>query len=552
MNRDVKWTFPVGLDSFRKVREGNKYYIDKSLFIADFCRLDETVTLITRPRRFGKTLNMSMLREFFGISKESSEIFKGLDIMDTVHAQQMNSRPTLYFTFKGVSGSSIEALKVSLAHVVKEAYYSYASVFEQRDNEFYAIWSAFKKMDQETEDDKRKVNSDVLKRSLLVLIRLLFDYYNQPVLLLIDEYDQPLIASHEFGFRELFSTEIYGSFLGDALKGNESLGQSMLTGIQRVAKESIFSNLNNLAVYTVADKRYAQYFGLTEEETKVALEVNGLVLNDEVKQFYDGYHIGGFDIYNPWSVIKYISLGELNPYWINTSTNLLIRELILKADEDFYMDFESLITDGRVHIPATLDASFFELESPETLWGLLINAGYLTISEKISMEEFIVRIPNFEVKREFRTIVGMYVKFKSNSLNLLFNALFDKDMDRFLMHYRKMMIQNVSFHDTVDENSFHMFFLGMCMMTQGLYEVTSNREMGHGRSDIGMKSLFLTDRPHIVIEFKTGEDVKKEADDALTQILDRAYYADFEGDVLCVGIGHFKKKCELVSKLVQA
>jgi len=554
MEKEITWTLPVGVDSFTEIREEKHYFVDKTMFISDFLKNKEKVTLITRPRRFGKTLNMSMMRDFFDITQNNIAIFEGLRIMNTEYAHMINSRPTLYLTFKGVTGKNFDALKLSLAHAVKEGYYKHATALnksECEENEFFAIYKAFKKMDQETDTDKRKIDSDVLKRSLTVLIHRLYEHFQKPILLLIDEYDQPLIEAHASNCREEFSSQIYGPFLGDALKGNESLGQSLLTGIQRVAKESIFSKLNNVAVYTVADETYATYFGLTETETKTALQDNGLKLLDSVKEYYDGYRIGDVDIYNPWSIINYMKRKKLEPYWVNTSTNLLARQLILTADSEFFMDFETLIKEGEVDIFALLDASFIELESTETIWGLLINAGYITISKKIGMEEYVVRIPNFEVKKEFRTIVGLYTNIKASNLNGLFNALFDKNMNRFLMLYRKMILRHLSYHDIIDENSFHMFFLGMCMASQGFYQVMSNREMGHGRSDIGMKSLFTNDRPHIIIEFKTGKNVKKESENALEQIFEKAYYSQFAGDVLCIGIGHDKKQCELVSRLIQ-
>ena len=558
MEKKITWTMPVGVDSFRELRLGNKFYVDKTAFIAEFLRYDEKVTLITRPRRFGKTLNMSMMREFFDMTRDSREIFSGLEIMDTEYAAQMNSRPTLYFTFKNVTGSDFEGLKESLAYGIKSVFYYYERILERtvdwESSEYYEFkktTSAFRLLDVEVEKGKRYVIPDnIVKRSLTVLISTLATFYQKPILLLIDEYDQPLIEAHVNRCREEFSNKIYGTFLGDALKGNENLGQSLLTGIQRLAKESIFSKLNNVAVYTVAKKRYAGFFGMTEFETKEALEENGLNYTPAVKKFYDGYRIGELDIYNPWSLVNYISIGELAPYWINTSTNLLIRELIFSGEFDFKEDFEELIEYGQVTVAMNLDASFFELKSSSTLWGLLVNAGYLTIVSRKGLTMYTIRIPNEEVKSEFRNIVSLYIKTRDDGLATLFDALSENDMPAFLKLYRRLIMRHVSFYDTIDENSFHMFFLGMCIATSGMYEVKSNREIGHGRSDVAMKSLFPDVRPHVVIEFKTGEDVVKGAGDALAQIEEKAYFAEFEGDVLCIGIGHDKKKCELVSNLI--
>jgi len=556
---------PTGVDSFRRVRKDGYYYIDKTLMIRDFLDYKNVVTLITRPRRFGKTLNMTTLRDFFDIEQNSRDIFDGLAIMDTEHADQINSRPTLYFTFKSCSGTNVEALKVSIAHVVKEAYYTYAKLLREKLNmddyayrEFNHILKSFVEMDTFVKDRPKQIDTDSLKRSLLVLIRTLADFYQKPVLLLIDEYDQPLLNAHESGFREQFSKEIYGDFLGDALKGNESLGQSLVTGIQRMAKESIFSKLNNISVYTVVDEIYAPYFGLTEIETQLTLEDNGLSLTDEVKNYYDGYNFGGIEVYNPWSILSYITKKRLDSYWINTSTNLLIRQLILNAKSSFKDDFEELIMDGTVETSANLEASFIELDTPATLWGLLINAGYMTIMEQFGLREYVVRIPNHEVKAEFRSIVELYINITEDQLTPLFSALFNKNMPRFLKLYRKLILNCVSFHDApsdeenkLAENSFHMLFLGMSMMASGMYRIKSNRETGDGRSDIVMTSLQPTERPHIIIEFKQGENLPKLAQVALDQIFENRYYAELTGKVLCIGIAHSKKRCELIHQEIE-
>lgn len=537
-------SLPIGTDSFKEVRENNQYYIDKTLMIEEFIKSGKKVSLITRPRRFGKTLNMTMLREFFDITKDSSAIFDGLNIMNTECAEEINSRPTIYFTFKGVSGVDVEDLKLSLAHVIKEEYYKYYDIFLDEIkltsvyDEFLTIRNAFKALDKAHKTEDRIINTNLLKRSLATLLKALTAHYNKPVLLLIDEYDQPLLEAHSRGFRKEFSEDIYGQMLGDALKGNEHLGQSLLTGIQRIAKESIFSKLNNIAVYTVADEAYSHYFGLTEQETELALNDNGMLLTSEVKAYYDGYNFGGIDIYNPWSILNYIERKRLEPFWINTSTNLLIRELILGADFDFKEDFEILIAESEVEVTANLSASFMELDSTSTLWGLLINAGYITISEVVDLESYIIRIPNHEVKKEFNTVVELYTQTRPDSLSPLFGALFGKNMERFLKLYRKLILSHVSYYDTIDENSFHMLFLGMSMATQGMYKIKSNREMGDGRTDIFMESLHPSERPHIIVEFKTGEDLKNEADDALNQIFAKRYYAEFAGEVLCIGIAH--------------
>ena len=555
----------IGIDDFRRLREDNYYYIDKSLMIQDFLTYRSAVSLITRPRRFGKTLNMTMLREFFDITKDSKEIFKDLAIMNSPYADQLNSRPVIYLTFKNCSGATIEELKVSLVHAIKGEYFKNVKVFgdsidQQSDDyyEFYKIYHQLREHGGETKAKGREenINNDTLKRSLVVLIKAISIFYNKNPLVIIDEYDQPLIKAHDMGFREEFSKGIYGSFLGDALKGNDYLGQALLTGIQRVAKESIFSEVNNFVIYTVVDEIYAPYFGLIESETIKALKDNGFDHTEEIRNYYNGYNFGGVKVYNPWSILKYMHKRRLAPFWINTSTNGLIRELVPNAEANFAKDFEKLVKDDQVEVYVNLEASFMELEEPETLWGLLLNSGYLTILEDLGEEEYILKIPNQEVKKEFRSIVAIYTKVGAISVHQLFSALSRRNIDRFLEIYQKLVYDCVSYHDINNddddkkpyENSYHMLFLGMSMSMSGMYKAVSNRESGDGRSDILMRSLQPDLRPHIIVEFKQGEDLNKLKQEALDQIFDKKYYIEFTGDVLCIGIAHHKKKCMLVHK----
>ena len=559
-------TLPIGIDDFKRLREDNYYYIDKTLMIQDFLTYKSVVSLITRPRRFGKTLNMTMMREFFDITKDSKEIFKELAIMNSPCADQLNTKPVIYLTLKNCSGATMGEMCISLAKAIRHEYLRYESIFgdtvDKTSNDyfaFYQIYNMLKEVREEKgkngEEKSYKIDISLLKSGLTDLMKSVSTFYNQNPLVIIDEYDQPLIKAHDMGFRERFSKGIYGSFLGDALKGNDYLGQALLTGIQRVAKESIFSEVNNFVVYTVVDEIYAPYFGLTESETIQALKDNGFEHSEEIRNYYNGYNFGGIEVYNPWSILKYMHKKRLDPYWINTSTNGLIRELVPNAEADFTEDFEKLIKDDQVEVYINLEASFMELEEPETLWGLLLNSGYLTIVENLGEEEYIIKIPNQEVKKEFRSIVATYTKVGKNRVHQLFSALAKRNIERFLEIYRKLVYDCVSYHDITNdddknpyENSYHMLFLGMSMSMSGMYKSVSNRESGDGRSDILMRSLQSDLRPHIIVEFKRGEDLKVLKQEALDQIFEEKYYMEFTGNVLCIGIAHHKKKCELVHK----
>ena len=277
----------IGRDDFRDIREGNYLYVDKSLMIQDFLESGALVTLITRPRRFGKTLNMTMLRDFFDITQDSKDIFKDLLIMKTPYKDQINTQPVIFITLKNIDGSDSAMLRDKLADEMKLIYMSYNRNFGQfnPDDDAYLDFHGIYKALRSDEVTERQ-----LSRSLSTLIRTVSLHYEQKPLLIIDEYDQPLLSAHYHGFRDDFSL-FFTDFLGTALKSNPHLGRAMLTGIQRVAKESIFSKLNNLVVYSVMSKRYNQYFGLTEGETKGVLESRGMALTNEVKEYYDGYSL---------------------------------------------------------------------------------------------------------------------------------------------------------------------------------------------------------------------------------------------------------------------
>jgi hypothetical protein len=393
----------------------------------------------------------------------------------------------------------------------------------------------------------RNINEDFLTISIEKLILAVYEYYKIKPIVLIDEYDQPILGAVEHGYYEKLKV-FFPMFLGGALKGQDRLHQALLTGIQRIVKESIFSQLNNISVYSVIDEKYSQYFGLTENETDKLLSYYDLELSENVKQKYDGYLFGKTEMYNPWSALKYADTGVLDNYWINTSTNALIRESISEADNLFRISFNELIVNGIVKVSADMQCSFFELKHRDTLWGLLINSGYLTISER-TRENFVnVRIPNDEVRSEFVKIISDSAGVESKNLSEMFQYLLEKDMEHFMDIYKEIVISCTSYFDA-KENAYHMLFLGMCISLNRLYKIKSNIESGHGRSDIYMESL-SAERPHIVIEFKQGKDIETLKEAALRQILDNRYYDGLSGECLCIGIAHNKKKCAIAFETI--
>ena len=538
-------TLPIGTDDFRKLRENNAYYVDKTLMIKDFLEMQDEVALVARPRRFGKTLNMTMLREFFDIAKDSKALFEGLAIMDTEYASQINSRPVIYFTFKNVKGVSVEELTAQLKLSMQEEYSYYERIFKGKlDKNSYGTEKFYETYELLMD---RKSSYIYLSSALLDLTRVVYEFYGIRPVLLIDEYDQPIMSSYEYNYHEQLGA-FFSNFYGSAMKGNPSLGQALITGVQRVAKESIFSQFNNPQVYTVIDKEYAPYFGLNEDETSRLLEEYGLELNEEVRRMYDGYRIGGIEMYNPWSIINYAKKGRLENYWVKTSANFLVKVALKEADRSFWKAFEQLIGGQEKLVYITLDTSFAERASSYSLWGLLVNAGYMTVTKWVDAETCIVKIPNGEVMSEFQTLIAEISGIERLDLQQMFACLLKRDMETFLELYRSIVISCTSYMDA-KENAYHMLFLGMCITLRGSYKVTSNLEAGYGRSDITLQALSPKDI-NVIVEFKQGENIEQLKEEALRQILDNRYYVGLSGEVLCVGIAHDKKRCEMAYKVI--
>ena len=554
----MKKILPIGKDDFRKVRETKteSYYVDKSLIIKDFLDYEQEVTLITRPRRFGKTLNMTMIREFLDITVDSEKIFDGLAIMGTEYKAVMNTIPVVFLSFKNCTGQTIDEIELSIAEEVFREYKKHAKFLENVDKScdsytrFFQTLNMLRKLhvtkEQFRSDNLRDFiihNLVLLKNSLSYLAEVLYNFYEVRPVFLIDEYDNPIIESHIGGFRDSF-TEFYSTFLSAILKGNNYLNQALLTGIQRVAKESIFSKLNNISVYSVLDNLYSSYFGLTEKETKKLLEYYELTLNNTVKMYYDGYVFADYEMYNPWSILNFAQMRQLKSYWLKTSTNSLIQESVLKADYNFHSSFENLIKFGYVRISLNLEASFIELPRTDTLWGLFVNAGYLSVVDfNYEYNLFTVKIPNKEIETEFKQIVSAYTKLSSQTLQNMLISLIEGEMSKFLDSYQQLVLESTSFYDS-KENAYHMLFLGMVMNLRDMYNIKSNIESGYGRSDIIMEST-SSSRPHILLEFKQGTNLIELKREALSQIEEKKYFANLSGEVLCVGIAHNSKKCEI-------
>ena len=539
----MKKRIPIGLKSYDKLKKGNYYVVDKTMMICDFLERGNEVTLITRPRRFGKTINMSMMAEFFDVTKDAKEIFKDTAIMDTEYAAEMNQYPTVFLSFASAKNSKQELTK-AIKYQLRKEYDRHRQAFETTMTEFDADeYQKIRKALLDTENGE----IDGIGNTLAFLIEKLEKHHGKKVMVFIDEYDTPFIEAHVNGYYE----EIRGglsSLLHNALKASTSLQYAMLTGIQRVAKENIFSDLNNLVVCTVTDKRYAQYFGFTEAEAKAVLEYYGLKLDEEVKAMYDGYHFGKEEIYNPWSILNYASREVLEPYWVNTSSNKMIRKAMEGRDQAFARGYEELIEKGKMETLVRMETSFFEVSSTESLWGLFVNAGYLTIEKVISARDgrYVLRIPNEEVQQEFRDLTASYLNVSESNLSAMFNGLRYEERERFAESYADMLLSLPSYHDLKDENSYHVLFLGMCAWLSNEYDIISNREEGKGRCDIILKAK-KEGLASYVLEFKylkeaDTERLEESAKEAVLQIKEKRYDAELQGRTILIGLAHAGKE----------
>lgn len=536
----MKKALPIGVDDYRRLKENNYYAVDKTLMIEEFLQRQSIVTLITRPRRFGKTLNMSMMAEFFDITKDSKEIFNDTNITKSLYASNMNQYPTIFVSFANAKGDQINVVQ---------------QIKEQLRNEYNRYEHIFNNLSKFEEDDYKQVIDGLMSKSdgklnniidaLSFLMKILEKYYQRKVMLFIDEYDTPFIEAHVNGFYDKIKNGL-ASLLHNSLKTSNSLQYALLTGIQRVAKENIFSDLNNLVVCTVKDHTYDKYFGFNEQETKELLEYYDLKLNEDVKQMYDGYHIGNQEIYNPWSIINYADSHELQPYWVNTSSNKMIKKAMIKNDQAFNQGYEKLVTKGYLQTLVHLDTSFFESRTTSSLWGLFVNAGYLTIAKTISLRDriYIIKIPNQEVQEEFMNLTAYYLDVSDTLLADLFYALKITNQNLFITTYQRIIKSLPSYYDLKDENSYHMMMLGMCAWLSNEYEIISNKEIGKGRCDIILKAK--GDFTSYIFEFKytknNYDNLDVLANKAIKQIEKRNYNLNLKGKVIYVGLAHLQKE----------
>ena len=535
----------IGIDDFRKIIKEDCYYVDKTKFIADVLQDASNVKLFTRPRRFGKTLNMSMLKYFFDVreSEENRKLFNGLDIEKSKYIDEQGKYPTILISLKSIKyetwEESLEQLKSLISNLYNEFEYIRESLNESEIELFNDIW--FKKENGE------------YANSLKNLTSFLYKYYKKEVILLIDEYDIPLITAHKYGYYDEI-INFYKIFLGEALKTNQYLKMGVLTGIIRVIRTGIFSDLNNLKVYSILEKKYSEFFGFTEEEVKEALQffdIEEELVN--VKYWYDGYKFGDSELYNPWSIINFLDGRELKSYWVGTSENFLIKNILENSTSRTNEILEKLFNEEEVEEAITGTSDLSILMDSKEVWELLLFSGYLTVKEKIDEDIYSLKLPNMEVKKLFKKEF-INVHFGIGLFRKTMEALKSLKFNDFEKYFQEIMLKSTSNWDTSKEAFYHGLSLGMLSYLDNDYYVTSNFEAGFGRYDVVLEPKNKNNRAFI-LEFKVTDDenkLEKLSEEAIKQIEEKRYDINLKSrgikEITFVGVTFYGKKMKVSYK----
>lgn len=542
----------IGVSDFKDIIEQEYFYVDKTKFIEEISENGAIVQLITRPRRFGKTLNMSMLRYFYDISGKDAnrKLFKNLYIENSATIKEQGKYPVIFISFKDIKALTIEEMYSQVRTLISEIYDNYKFLRENLDERdrviFDKIW---------TED-----KSGNYFNSLKQLAKYLKEYYNQDVILLIDEYDTPMVSAYENGYYDEIKSFFTGLF-GSALKENPALKKAVLTGIMRISKENIFSGLNNIRVNTILESDFSQYFGLTEKEVENSLVEYGLEARlDEVQKWYNGYIFGGVRVYNPFSITNFLDRKKIMPYWVNTSSNSLINKVLKEANSSIFEELSRLFQ--RETISKTIDiySNFNELNSPEQIWYLLTNSGYLTPVEEIDFGKYSIRIPNEEVHYFFERDFISHFLGSIDNFDKTLEYLLSGDLEDFSYELESIMESNVSCFDFTSkskESHYHVFILGMLLGLRRKYYIHSNREGGRGRYDLVVEPMDKS-KNGLVIEFKVArskEELLSSSEEALKQIEEKNYTRELKmrgiKRVVLVGISFYQREFEVVGKVIE-
>ena len=550
---------PVGISDFEKIRREGFYYIDKTGLVKELLNPKPAeVTLITRPRRFGKTLAMSMLENFFDIKKNSRDLFAGLEISasEELCSRWMNQCPTVSLSFRQVDGLDFSSAYDMLTMVISNLFNRHRYLLESQEiSEFQK--TAFVQI------ASQKATAGEIKNSLILLTDMMQTYYGKKVLLLVDEYDVPVAKANNNGYYEEMLDVMKG--LMQALKDNRALGFAVVTGCMKIAKESIFTGTNNFVSDTIADSRLNEYFGFVQREVDQILADGEITDKRElIKQWYDGYHFGDWDVYCPWDVMNYVLELQHNPqakpagYWKNTSDNAIIRSFIDYAGGSITRKLEILMEGGYIIQQMDKNLTYDYLHSSEdNLWSVLYLTGYLTqvrsetLNRELPAGSAALQIPNAEIREIFETTVIRWFddSAKTWNRNHLFAAVWKGDSEAVTKEMTALLRRTISYHD-YREDFYHAFLAGI--FTGAGYMVDSNKEHGEGRSDIVVYDPVNSRVAVFEAKYaKTMEKMEAECERALNQINDRMYTKEYEEDydhILCYGISFFRKRCMVKKK----
>ena len=552
-----KKAIPIGIENFEDIIKDNYYYVDKSMLIEDILVNRAAVTLFTRPRRFGKTLNMSMIKYFFDVRNkdENRNLFEGLKIFGSEYMKEQGKYPVIFVSLKDLRGDTWEDTFENLKSFISDLYAEFEDMREimnKRDKiKFDKIFYEEEKGDYET--------------SLKLLSNYIYKYYGKKVIILIDEYDAPIINAFDKGYYNE-AINFFQVFYSSALKTNDSLKYGILTGITRIIKEGIFSGLNNLYVNTILSKNYSEYFGLLESEVIKMLDYFQMKYKTkEVKDWYNGYRFGDKEIYNPWSIINYIKEKELKAYWANVSGSTLLENMLDQAGEDVYTDLKRF-TDGESIEKYISDGTTIKslLSNDDEIWQLFLYSGYLTkAKEQIEIDETLeytniynLKIPNKEIRKYFGNMFLNRFFGTELKTSILIKALESGDIKKFEKTLGEIMVNMLSHFDLDSEMEkiYQVFMIGLVGFLMGKYEIISNNESGYGRYDLAMIPIKSNEKAYLM-EFKiskTEKGMTSKAEEALKQIDEKKYDMRLKArgikNILKIGIAFYGKKVKVFSK----
>ena len=537
---------PIGVENFKEIINNNCYYVDKTKFIEEILNDGSKIKLFTRPRRFGKTLNMSTIKHFFDIknNEENRKLFNNLDIEKSVYIKEQGQYPVIFISMKGIKDITWEEAKSSLKILISKLYSEFKYLLDDLDEFDLPRFKKYLLAD---------IDFANLKNALEFLTRVLYEKHKKEVILLIDEYDSPLISAYEHNYYDE-AINFFKVFYGEALKTNDYLKMGIITGIIRVIKAGIFSDLNNLRVYSILDKQYSDFFGFTEKEVERMLIDFNIEYNlPEVKSWYDGYKFGDTEVYNPWSILNFVQNRELEGYWIGTSGNFLIKEVLKDSNSEINISLEKLFKGEKIEEVITGNSDLSALLSYHEIWELLLFSGYLTVDKKIDEDVYSLRLPNKEIRKFFKNEF-IDITFGASEFRKTMETLKNNKIEEFEKNLQNILLKSTSYMDGKNENFYHGLFLGMSFYLDNKYSVKSNREAGLGRYDVLIEPINKKERAFI-LEFKVTDSEKnleKFSKEALEQIINKKYNIELikKGikDITYIGIAFYKKQLRISYK----